>query len=184
MTTVQNHQHYDVVVVGARCSGSPLATILKRSGLSVCVVDQTEFPSDTLSTHMFQIGGIEVLQRLGVLDKVLATGAPPITSCYMKFEDVDLSGPPRLRQGDVKVPLLCVRRIALDVRLVECALEAGVEMRLRTRVTGCCARVTASREYKLPAPAASPPQSQPIWLSAPTGACPRSRAWWDRGGIT
>lgn len=136
MTTVRDHQHYDVVVVGARCSGSPLATMLKRAGLSVCVVDQTEFPSDTLSTHMFQIGGIEVLERLGVLDKVLATGAPPITSCYMKFEDVDLSGPPRLRQGDVKVPLLCVRRIALDVRLVDCALEAGVEMRLRTRVTG------------------------------------------------
>jgi len=53
----------------------------------------------------------------------------------MKFEDVDMSGPPRLREGDLKVPLLCVRRISLDVRLVELARSAGVDMRLNTRVT-------------------------------------------------
>lgn len=135
MSTVDTNERFDVVIVGARCAGSPLATFLKRAGLSVCVVDQTEFPSDTLSTHMFQIGGIEVLERLGVLDSVLTTGAPPITSCYMKFEDVDLSGPPRLRNGDVNVPLLCVRRISLDVRLVEMARQAGVDIRLNTRVT-------------------------------------------------
>src|ERR1700730_9884675 len=128
-------ERFDVVVVGARCAGSPLATFLQRAGLKVCVVDQAQFPSDTLSTHMFQVGGIEVLNRLGVLETVLASGAPPITSCYMKFEDVDMSGPPRVRENDMNVPLLCVRRISLDVRLVEMASEAGVDMRLNTRVT-------------------------------------------------
>jgi 2-polyprenyl-6-methoxyphenol hydroxylase-like FAD-dependent oxidoreductase len=99
----ETSERFDVVIVGARCAGSPLATFLKRAGLSVCVIDQTDFPSDTLSTHMFQIGGIEVLQKLGVLDSVLESGAPPITSSYMKFEDVDLSGPPRLRANDIAV---------------------------------------------------------------------------------
>jgi len=131
----ETSERFDVVIVGARCAGSPLATFLKRAGLSVCVIDQTDFPSDTLSTHMFQIGGIEVLQKLGVLDSVLESGAPPITSSYMKFEDVDLSGPPRLRANDIPVPLLCVRRISLDVRLVELAKQAGVTMRLNSRVT-------------------------------------------------
>src|ERR671927_1079627 len=93
MINAGTNEHFDVVVVGARCAGSPLATMLKRAGLSVCVVDQAEFPSDTLSTHMFQIGGIEILQKLGVLDAVLKSGAPPVTTCYMKFEDVNLSGP-------------------------------------------------------------------------------------------
>lgn len=130
------NERFDVVIVGARCAGSPLATFLTRAGLSVCVVDQTEFPSDTLSTHMFQLSGIEVLQRLGVVDAVLASGAPPITDCYMKFEDVDLSGPPRLRQGDPKLPMLCVRRISLDVVLVDAARAAGVDLRLHTRMTG------------------------------------------------
>jgi 2-polyprenyl-6-methoxyphenol hydroxylase-like FAD-dependent oxidoreductase len=134
MSTGPN-ERFDVVVVGARCAGSPLATFLKRAGLSVCVVDQTDFPSDTLSTHMFQIGGIEVMQRLGVLDTVMESGAPPMTSCYLKFEDVDLSGTSRVHPDDLPVPLLCVRRITLDVRLVRMAMEAGVEMRLNTRVT-------------------------------------------------
>ena len=123
------------MVVGARCAGSPLASFLQRAGLSVCVVDQAGFPSDTLSTHMFQLSGIEVLQELGVMDAVLASGAPPITECYMKFEDIDLSGPPRLREGDPNMPLLCVRRISLDVHLVEMARETGAEVRLHTRVT-------------------------------------------------
>jgi flavin-dependent dehydrogenase len=53
----------------------------------------------------------------------------------MKFEDVDLSGPPRLKGDDIPIPLLCVRRITLDARLVEMAKSAGVDLRLNTRVT-------------------------------------------------
>src|SRR5258708_7831649 len=128
---------FDVVIAGARCAGSPLARFLRRAGLSVCVVDQAEFPSDTLSTHRFRLRGIEILQKLGVFERVLtSSGSPPITDCYMKFEDVDLSGPPRLRPDDPPVPMLCVRRISLDVHLVEAAREAGVDLRLHTRVTG------------------------------------------------
>ncbi len=133
-------ERFDVVIVGARCAGSPLATFLRRAGLSVCVVDQAEFPSDTLSTHMFQLSGIEILQQLGVFEKLLATGAPPITHCEMRFEDVSLSGPPRLRPTDPPVPMLCVRRIALDVHLVELARNEGVDLRLHTRVTGLLQR--------------------------------------------
>lgn len=131
---------FDVVIVGARCAGSPLATFLQRAGLSVCVVDQAEFPSDTLSTHMFQLSGIEVLQKLGVLDAVLSEGAPPINHCYMKFEDVDLSGPARRRPADPEMAMLCVRRVSLDVHLVEAARNSGVEMRLHHRLTGLIER--------------------------------------------
>lgn len=130
------NDRFDVVIVGGRCAGSPLGTFLRRAGLKVCIVDQSGFPSDTLSTHMFQLSGIEVMQRLGVLDAVLACGAPPIRDTYMKFEDVDFSGPPRLHPNDIQIPMLCVRRISLDVHLVRAAEEAGVETRLHTRVTG------------------------------------------------
>ena len=134
------NDRFDVVIVGGRCAGSPLGIFLRRAGLKVCIVDQSGFPSDTLSTHMFQLSGIEVMQRLGVLDAVLASGAPPIRDTYMKFEDADLSGPPRLRPGDIPIPLLCVRRISLDVQLVRAAEEAGVDMRLQKRVTGLLER--------------------------------------------
>src|SRR5215210_4919391 len=140
MSNSGTNEHFDVVIVGARCAGSPLAIFLKRAGLSVCVIDQAGFPSDALSTHMFQVSGIEVMERLGIFDAVLATGAPPVTNCSMRFEDVDFSGPPRVRAGDPEVPMLCVRRISLDVILVEKARAEGVDVRLHTRLTGLVER--------------------------------------------
>jgi flavin-dependent dehydrogenase len=131
-----SNDHFDVVIVGGRCSGSPLATFLRRAGLSVCVLDRAEFPSDTLSSHFFQVSGLSIMKKLGVLDRVHATGAPSMTRVYMKFDDVDLSGDVRLRPDDPSTPIVCVRRVSLDVLLVDNARSAGVELRTGSRVTG------------------------------------------------
>ncbi|HUK68382.1 MAG TPA: FAD-dependent monooxygenase [Streptosporangiaceae bacterium] len=45
---------FDVVIVGARCAGAPLAALLARDGVRVAVVEQARFPSDTLSSHLFE----------------------------------------------------------------------------------------------------------------------------------
>jgi flavin-dependent dehydrogenase len=37
---------FDVIVVGARCAGSPRAMLLARKGYKVLVVDRATFPSD------------------------------------------------------------------------------------------------------------------------------------------
>ncbi len=47
-------ERFDVVIVGARCAGSPLAALLARRGLRVAVIERAKFPRDTLSTHFFQ----------------------------------------------------------------------------------------------------------------------------------
>ena len=61
---------FDVVVVGARCAGAPLATWLSRAGLRVAVVDRSTFPSDVLSTTvMFPTGWR------------CSTGSAPWTGC-------------------------------------------------------------------------------------------------------
>ncbi|HLY34331.1 MAG TPA: FAD-dependent monooxygenase, partial [Jatrophihabitantaceae bacterium] len=57
----------DVVVVGARCAGAPLATMLARRGLNVCLVDRATFPSELPSTHVLQPCGALILHQLGVL---------------------------------------------------------------------------------------------------------------------
>ena len=49
---------YDVIVVGARCAGSPTAMLLARRGYRVLVVDRSTFPSDTVSTHVVHAPGI------------------------------------------------------------------------------------------------------------------------------
>lgn len=121
-----------MVVVGARCAGAPLATMLAGAGLRVCLVDKDRSPSDTISTHAIQPGGVQVLERLGVLDSLLRL-APPIARGRMVFDDgvaviddiVAITG----------APVLSVRRTALDEILVRHAEEAGAEVRTATTVT-------------------------------------------------
>src|SRR5256885_14422426 len=63
-------EHFDVVVVGGRCAGAPLAMLLAREGLRVCVVDRARFPSETPSTHGIQPSGVTILERLGLRERV------------------------------------------------------------------------------------------------------------------
>src|SRR5215813_11525510 len=67
---------YDAIVIGARVAGSATAMLLARAGLDVLVVDRARFPSDTLSTHQLQVPAVERLKRWGLLDAVIASGAP------------------------------------------------------------------------------------------------------------
>jgi menaquinone-9 beta-reductase len=123
----------DVVVVGARCAGAPLATVLARAGLRVCLVDKDRFPSDTLSTHAIQPAGVQVLERIGVLDALLEV-APPMLRGRMAFED-DVAVIDDV-VGITGAPVLSVRRITLDEILVNAAAEAGADVRTQTAVTG------------------------------------------------
>ena len=68
---------FDVVIVGARCAGAPLAVLLARAGLRVCLLDRSRFPSDTPSTHGIQPTGVRVLDELGVGTR-LREISPPI----------------------------------------------------------------------------------------------------------
>jgi 2-polyprenyl-6-methoxyphenol hydroxylase-like FAD-dependent oxidoreductase len=126
-------ESFDVIVVGARCAGAPLATMLARTGLRVCLVDKDRFPSDTPSTHGIQPAGVEVLERLGVLDSLWKL-APPIRRLRMVFDDI--STPAADVVAITGAPGISVRRIALDEILLDAAANAGVEVRTRTPVTG------------------------------------------------
>src|SRR5689334_24594335 len=70
---------FDVVIVGARCAGAPLAALLAREGLKVAFVERATFPRDTLSTHILEADALAFLDRLGVTGQLRATGAPFIS---------------------------------------------------------------------------------------------------------
>jgi 2-polyprenyl-6-methoxyphenol hydroxylase-like FAD-dependent oxidoreductase len=128
-------KRFDVVVVGARCAGSPLATLLARRGLRVCLVDRARFPSETPSTHIIQPCGGQALDRLGMLDAVLGAGAVKLDRLTMVIDDAvrieSVVDPAVFPQ-----PALCVRRVTLDALLAEAAAAAGAEVRTGVRVTG------------------------------------------------
>jgi 2-polyprenyl-6-methoxyphenol hydroxylase-like FAD-dependent oxidoreductase len=117
---------YDVIVVGARCAGSPLAMLLARHGFRVLVVDRATFPSDTVSTHVIHPPGIAALRRWGLADRVAATGCPPIGRYSFDFGPVALAGAP----GSADSPhAYAPRRTRLDKILVDAAAAAGAEIR-------------------------------------------------------
>ena len=117
---------YDAIVVGARCAGSPTAMLLARKGYKVLVVDRATFPSDTISTHMIHPPGIEALKRWGLLDRVIATGCPPIARYSIDMGPFKIEGSP----GTAEAPASYgPRRTVLDELLVKAAAEAGAEVR-------------------------------------------------------
>jgi 2-polyprenyl-6-methoxyphenol hydroxylase-like FAD-dependent oxidoreductase len=128
------HKEFDVVVVGGRCAGSPLAALLARAGLSVALVEQARFPRDTLSTHVFESAALAFLNRLGVLSALRATRAPIVNHLDIRQEGFRARVPAPQRPGDVG-GAMSVRRLLLDPILAEAAAEAGAEVWMGAKVT-------------------------------------------------
>jgi 2-polyprenyl-6-methoxyphenol hydroxylase-like FAD-dependent oxidoreductase len=108
--------------------------LLSRKGYRVLLADKATFPSDTLSTHILWPHGAERLDRWGLLERLAATGCPPIAR-QMIFD----VGPFVLRGG---VPIanqgrggFCPRRTVLDQILVDAAVASGAELREAFTVT-------------------------------------------------
>lgn len=123
----------DVVVVGARCAGAATAMLLARAGHDVVMVDRAAFPSDTLSTHAIARGGVVQLQRWGLLDAVVASGAPEIRRVEFHAGDSPIVRTVKDRHGvDF---LVAPRRHVLDPLLQSGAVAAGARLRTGATVT-------------------------------------------------
>ena len=119
---------YDAIIIGARCAGSHTAMLLARAGHSVLLVDKSTFPSDKLSTYFVQPSGVKCLEDWGMLDAVIATNTPPITSFIVYSGDDVLMEPP------MDGVAYCPRRYLLDKILVDAAVAAGAELRTAFKV--------------------------------------------------
>jgi flavin-dependent dehydrogenase len=120
---------YDAIVVGARVAGAPLAMLLARKGYRVLLVDRDSFPSDIMSTHYIHLPGQIRLQRWGLLDKIIESGAPYITQRTLHFNGTAFQPPNPPIPAGVSTDTLCPRRIILDKILIDAAVEAGAELR-------------------------------------------------------
>jgi 2-polyprenyl-6-methoxyphenol hydroxylase-like FAD-dependent oxidoreductase len=89
----------------------------------VLVVDRARRGSDTLSTHALMRGGVLQLRRWGLLDRVAATGAPPVRRVTFHYgRDVM---PISLKPYAGVEALYAPRRTVLDSILVDAAEQAG-----------------------------------------------------------
>ncbi|MGA8113507.1 MAG: NAD(P)/FAD-dependent oxidoreductase [Actinocatenispora sp.] len=125
---------YDAIVVGARCAGSTTAMLLARAGHRVLLLERGRFPSDTMSTHYVHQPAVARLARWGLLERLQATGCPPMELARWTLNDVSFTGccPPvdgiRAAYGP--------RRYVLDTMLAHAAAESGAELREDCNVTG------------------------------------------------
>lgn len=119
---------YDAIIIGARCAGSPTAMLLARKGYRVLLVDKASFPSDTVSTHVVWPHGAEVMDRWGLLDKLAATGCPPI-ALNMTFDVGAFALKGKVEGSNGGRGGFCPRRTILDKLLVDAAVQSGAELR-------------------------------------------------------
>ena len=123
----------DVVVVGGRVGGSASAIPLARAGRRVIVLERGRVASNTLSTHGLFPAGVNELQTLGALDRVLAHDPPKMRWYVVHHLGYTVKQP--LRPVNGFDYFLCVGRPHLDAALSETAVEAGAEVREGSRVT-------------------------------------------------
>ncbi|OPC84023.1 FAD-dependent oxidoreductase [Embleya scabrispora] len=124
---------YDVIVIGARCAGSPAAMLFARQGYRVLLLEKARFPLDTLSSHYIHQPGVALLGRWGLLDDLRASGCPPI--------DHESYDGPGVRLDGFSLPVdgyrttYAPRRFVLDPILARGAVASGVDFRESCAVT-------------------------------------------------
>ena len=129
-----NRSRHDVVIVGGRVAGSATAMLLAHLGHDVVIVDQASFPSDTVSTHSIARSGVVQLRRWGLVDEVLASGAPAIRQ--VTFNAAGESTRRTIKDKAGVDFLVAPRRYLLDTLLATAAEHAGAELHTGITVTG------------------------------------------------
>lgn len=83
---------YDAVIVGARPAGASIAALLSRAGFRVLLTDRDTFPKPTLSCPLYFGNTFDHLNRLSIMDKVDAIGAPKLRWYQVQIADIHLRG--------------------------------------------------------------------------------------------
>jgi len=117
----------DVAVVGGGPAGLAVAALAARQGLSVTLLEREPLPHDKACGEGVMRPGLQVLARLGVLERLPFEDAGPIRGVRYVQEDGSALEASLPGSGG-----LGIRRTALSSALLEAARDAGVEVRDRT----------------------------------------------------
>jgi 2-polyprenyl-6-methoxyphenol hydroxylase-like FAD-dependent oxidoreductase len=142
----------DVVIVGGRCAGAPLAMLLARAGLRVRVIERARELGDVVSGHMIKPAGVARLRAWGVYGEVLATGVPPLRSITLWLD----GQPQRMPTPPPGLEPIAPRRTQLDPIMLEAAAQAGAHVECGVSVSDVLAdgdRVTGVQSSRGPRPA-------------------------------
>ncbi len=115
--TSQNRSVYDVAIIGAGPAGSVLALVLARSGLSVTLLDQSEFPRRKVCGGCLNGNAMAALKQCGLASLPKSIGAKPVERMQLRCGN---RGAELTFQNNWSVS-----RTRLDLALIEQSQMAG-----------------------------------------------------------
>ncbi len=130
MTVVDDvDRDFDGAVIGAGPAGGVAALALARAGWRVALIEKKAFPRRKVCGEFVSATNQALLDRLGVLDRILADGGPDVSEVGIFFEDHVLPAPmPQPRFGGETRHGRGVERRVLDTVLRDEAAKAGAEV--------------------------------------------------------
>jgi menaquinone-9 beta-reductase len=84
---------HDVIVVGGSLAGAACVRELTRRGLDAIAFERDHFPRPKVCGGFVSPGGVECLERLGVLDRVMSAGATVVHSAKIRVESMEAEIP-------------------------------------------------------------------------------------------
>ena len=128
------HEQADVVVVGCGPAGASTAITLAQRGRRVIVLSGATLRSDTAAPRVMTPRAVAALRGLGALDRVLATGAPPLKLVRLGAEGDESAAHCPSPEGCGFG--ISVRRAELDAALLDTARESGTDVWEGARAVG------------------------------------------------
>ncbi|MGI9174828.1 MAG: NAD(P)/FAD-dependent oxidoreductase [Rhodothermales bacterium] len=157
-------QPHDAIIVGAGPGGATAAAFLAEQGRRVLLLDKSTFPRDKVCGDAISGKSVDVLRRLGLVDRVMQTkqvGSWGVTFGGPYGDEVAI---PFTKELDKPVPpgFVCAREV-FDQVLFEKAVQAGADVRQGVTVKRLLreeGRVTGV-EVEQPSPRKQPPSPIP-----------------------
>jgi len=129
LPTPASSMNYDVIIIGAGPAGSTVSTLLAREGHRALLLEKSWFPREKLCGEFITPECLNVFDRLGVSERMFDAGAKTINQWMLFAPNGRGVRVPMEWIADGHKHAIGISRARMDLILLDCAREAGVDVR-------------------------------------------------------